>query len=68
VIELKNKYSQVIEDKAVEIEKMQAQHVLQVAGLQELLKKQKNGAIRSTSSGFTNRMSETREFLFKRTG
>jgi hypothetical protein len=68
VIELKNKYSQVLEDKALEIEKMQVQHTLQVTGLQELIKRQKNSVIRSTSSGVTSRMSETRDFLSKKTG
>jgi hypothetical protein len=68
VIELKNKYSQVIEDKAVEIEGLQAQHTLQLISLQELIKKQKNNGIRSTSSGVTSRMSETRDFLSRKTG
>jgi len=68
VIELKNKYSQVIEDKAVEIEGLQAQHTLQLISLQELIKKQKNNGIRSTSSGVTSRMSETRDFLTRKTG
>ncbi len=68
MIELKNKYSQVIEDKAVEIEGLQAQHTLQLISLQELIKKQKNNGIRSTSSGVTSRMSETRDFLSRKTG
>ena len=68
MIELKNKYSQVIEEKAAEIDKVQAQHMMQITSLQELIKKQKNNVIRSTSSGVTSRMSETRDFLSKKTG